>query len=148
MLSLSVLCLAVGCPAPHVSKSIDVECHALVLSLPTRFVVVTLNEREPADGMVHSEWKTSSGEELSVLVWPDGPRVDIDRGPMIVASQEPFSMAGVATRLVRTEVFFGVEDEVLVVHFAIGKAAYVVYARSMSRRDFVSILETARLAPR
>src|SRR5215468_5525375 len=54
--------------------------------------------------LLTSEWRSGAGEVLMLLQWPRGPQ--FDRGPLVVLSEEPMSVAGQSTRLIHTQVFF------------------------------------------
>jgi len=78
------------------------------------------------------------------MVWPDGPKVD--RGPIIVATEEPLEVAGQQTKLVTTRVFFGSDQEALVIHLRQGEARYLVSAKGLSVKTFKDILKTLELS--
>jgi hypothetical protein len=115
----------------------------LTLTVPSRFKVEKGETEAPAGDMVVSRWRSSSGEVLELMAWPNGPAVD--RGPMIVATEEPLQVAGQPTKLIKTKVFFGSTEEVLVIHLRQGETRYLISAKGMKAEDFKSVLRSVRL---
>jgi hypothetical protein len=131
--------LLCGCAQIQPSARLD----HLSFSVPPRFELKEDSVKDSAGDMVLSRWRSPRGEVLEVLAWPAGSVVD--RGPMIRESEEPIEVAGQNTMLIRTKMFFGHEEDSLVVHLRQGDAICIVHATGMTAGDFKDIARSVML---
>jgi len=136
IITILVALLVSGC----VSSNHRHAVHNLSIELPDGFAEQRELSPPSADGHRHIMWTGLGKAEVHVMVWPHGPTTD--GGPMIVKSEEPISVAGQQTKLIKTQEFFGSSQEVLVVHIKQGKSRYIVFADNMTPESFKSVLKS------
>jgi hypothetical protein len=129
-----------GCASTSPRSTVD----NLSISLPDGFADQRELSPPSADGHRHLVWTGPDKAKIHLMAWPHGPTTD--GGPMIAKSEEPISVAGQQTKLIKTQEFFGSPGEVLVVHLKQGKSRYIVFADNMTPESFKSILKSISIA--
>ena len=133
----------------------DYKYHSLNFRLPINWVLETkVLPPSEFDGMEELQIKGINDQSITILRIPDffvridssgEPLPPIDRGMMVIAEKNPITVAGINTSLIKTEVFFGNSEEVLVVYLKIEKFTYAIFCKNVSKNNFLKILETFKI---
>jgi len=145
-IGIAFLVLMAGCAANqyktgHTYNSYNI--HNLKLKIPSKYKASEQSVQDPAGDMLIYRWKSLTGGTLEVLVWPTGPR--IERGPMVVDTEEVTIVANQQTKLIKASIFFGNKEEVLVVHLKNSRARYLINSKNININEFKSILNSAEI---
>ena len=114
----------------------------LTLEIPDDFKTEIRCGKDSLGDQEINRWRAEDGRYIELLYFASGPAQVRDPQPMIVAEKEEIEVAGQKTALIKTEVFFGVDQKVLVVHLQFGDSIYIIYSERISKEEFKLWLTT------
>ena len=122
------------------------------ISLPETFVAAENRKSSiPSpipDGPTTTEhffsFENKQGDKLTLFYWEGYPYRDY--GPMSEKRSFPFSVAGQDTKIIQTEMFMGITQEVLVAHRMIPpNDRFMIFSTALDLGQFKSLLSTIRI---
>jgi hypothetical protein len=139
-LAAFMLFLALAIGSVHAGPAV---VGTLSIEIPAGFKVQVSHSKDSLGDLEGNRWQAEDGRIIEVLYYASGPKQD--RGPMIIAHEEPVEVAGQKTTLIETEVFFGATKKVLVVHLQFGDSIYILYSERMPKDEFKAFLKSVKL---
>ncbi len=134
------------------NKTMNYEIGSIRFTLPEKYIEINkttekISSKIP-DGQPTIEYflsfKNSKGNDLFLFYWIGYPIRD--RGPMSEKEAWNISIAGRTTKLIRTAIFMGIEQEVLVAHSKISENEYLmVFTPNIEVDEFKNILKIFKM---
>jgi hypothetical protein len=115
----------------------------LTMEIPAGFKMEVKHEKDSLGDLELNRWRAEDGRIIEILYYAGDPKQD--RGPMVIAKEEPIEVVGQKTKLMETEVFLGATKKVLVVHLRFGDSTYIIDSERMSKGEFKGLLKNVKL---